>query len=406
MQNLINEIGCKTIVSSKIPDDLIYAAFFFVDIVGLSNPILSTETQKTKIKILNETIQVCKTFFEGPKNNILILPTGDGMLIGFKSGLEEPLKLAIEFHEKLSKYNKEATSVEKIETRIGCHIGHVFVVNDVFGNVNVWGPGAILARRIMDMGDANHILLSDELVNDLVELSKDYEKILHPLQNFGIKHGDNLLVYSAFGEGFGNSVTPKEKIKIKPKLLDAEKNANCEKMVFNIILKDQTDLVRFERYYYFSNTSSEPIYEIVAGIVTNSEEEFQMHSLKIFDERNKELEISEILASTPYSKKIVIKLTKPVFNGDSGRLLKMVYDGKLTKNNFENFFLIDTCNFEINLIHFSNNTLNPKLYYIDNENGSKNTIDQPSKTTKGMFTTISWVKTQGINIKDMIRLEW
>ena len=109
----------KTCLTSQSSDDLIYAAFFFVDIVGLSNPILSTETQRTKIKVLNATIYDCKTFSECSKDSILILSTGDGMLICFKNGLEEPLKLAIEFHEKLANYNKNATGVERIETRIG-----------------------------------------------------------------------------------------------------------------------------------------------------------------------------------------------------------------------------------------------------------------------------------------------
>jgi len=336
----------KTYLISQTPDDLIYAAFFFVDIVGLSNPVLSTETQRTKIKILNETIYNCKTFRNCSKDCLLILPTGDGMLIGFKNGLEEPLKLAIEFHEKLANYNKTATDVEKIETRIGCNIGHVFVVKDIYDNINLWGPGAILARRIMDLGDTNHILLSSDIVNDLIELSQDYEKILHPLRNFGIKHGEDLLAYSAFGDGFGNSTIPEEKIKMNIKVSDTEKNSKCEKMIFNIHLKEHH--TSFERYYHFSNHSSEPIYEIVAGIVTNSEEEFQSLNIKIYDEQNKELEISKILDSTPYSKKIVVKLAKPVFNGDHGRMLKMVYDANLSKNNFENFFLIDTSDFELN----------------------------------------------------------
>jgi hypothetical protein len=147
-------------LTSKTPEDLIYAAFFFIDIVGLSNPVLSTETQRTKIKTLNKTIYDCKTFQDVSKDDVIILPTGDGMLIGFKNGLEEPLKLAIEFHKKIEEYNQRSTELEKIKTRIGCHIGHVFVVSDVYGNINLWGPGAILARRVMDMGDANHVLVS------------------------------------------------------------------------------------------------------------------------------------------------------------------------------------------------------------------------------------------------------
>ena len=258
----------------------------------------------------------------------------------------------------------------------------------------------------MDMGDANHILMSNDIANDLIEISSNYEKNLHPLHNFGIKHGENLLVYSAFGEGYGNPTFPKEKIKIKPKVLDSEKNSQCEKMTFNVILKDPSDLTRMERNYYFSNNSTDPIYELVAGIVSNSEEEFDASNLRAFDEDDKELEISKILDLTALSKKIIIKLAKPVFKGDSGRMLKMVYDSKLTKNSFENFFLIDTSNFELNFSHYSNVELVPKLYYIDNENGTKNMINQLSKTTPGVFTHYKWEKNQGINLKDMIRLEW
>ena len=223
------------------------------------------------------------------------MPTGDGMLIGFKEGLEEPLKLAIEFQKKLTKYNEGATEVEKIETRIGCNIGHVFVVEDIHGHINLWGPGAIHARRIMDMGDTNHILVSSDLRNDLIDLSKEYEDQLHLLHNFGIKHGGDLLVYSAYGDGFGNPESPKEKLKVNKKTLSTEKNSTCEKMVFDIILKD--DSASFGRQYFFSNSSSEPIYEIVAGIVTNSEEEFPSLALKAYDENKHELEISQIISS-------------------------------------------------------------------------------------------------------------
>ncbi|MDH3502342.1 MAG: hypothetical protein OEL69_07545 [Nitrosopumilus sp.] len=392
-------------MSSKISKDLIYAAFFFIDIVGLSNPILSTETQKTKIKVLSELVAKCKTFVDISREKLLVLPTGDGMLIGFINGLEQPLKLAIEFHKKIADYNRTATSVEKIETRIGCHVGHVFVVKDILGNLNLWGPGAIISRRIMDVGDANHILLSNELANDLIEISKHYEKILHPLHNFGIKHGDDLLIFSVYGEGFGNSDLPKTKIKVKQKILNAEKNTKFEKIIFNIILKE-VNSIHVERYFYFSNTSSEPIYEIIVGIVVNSEEEFQNLNLIVHDEKNDELKISKIFASTPFSKKIVIKLAKPIFNGDSGRMVKITYDVQLSKNCFENFFLIDTSNFELNFSYHSNVKYTPMLYYIDYENESKSRIEQLAQTIAGISSTIKWEKIQGINAKDMIRLEW
>ena len=48
----------------------------------------------------------------------------------------------------------------------------------------------------------------------------------------------------------------------------------------------------------------------------------------------------------------------------------------------------------------------PKLFYIDHGQGSKNILIETTKETKGMSTTHKWTKTQGIKVKDMIRLEW
>jgi hypothetical protein len=393
-------------MSSQFPEDLIYAAFFFIDIVGLSNPVLSTETQRTKVRILNESIYDCQSFREYPKENVLILPTGDGMLICFKNGLEEPIKLAKEFHEKLAKYNQQVSSVEKIETRIGCNIGHVFVVKDIYGNINLWGPGAILARRVMDLGNSGHILLSDEYANDLMEISDDYNKILNPLQNFGIKHGDTLLIYSAFGNGFGNSSTPELKTPVNTESDKLDKIAKCEKIIFNVILKEMEIPTIFERYYYFSNNLSEPLNQIIVGITANSEEEFHSLHLKICDEKEKELSISKILSPTPLFKKIIVKLDPPIFPGDKGKYIKLTYESKLSKNSFENFFLEDAQNFELNLSHYSNLKFNPSLFHFDIKHVSKNLIDSSSKITKGVFVNHKWEKTNGIHDKDLIHLDW
>ena len=85
----------------KIPDNLVHASFFFIDIVGLSSPDMSTNTQTQKIKVLNKTISECKVFQNIPKDQKLVLPTGDGMAIGFLTGLEHPLNLAREVHEMI-----------------------------------------------------------------------------------------------------------------------------------------------------------------------------------------------------------------------------------------------------------------------------------------------------------------
>ena len=393
-------------MSSETTEDLIYASFFFIDIVGLSNPILSTETQRMKIKVLNETIYSCKSFSDTPQENILILPTGDGMLIAFQNGLDEPIKLAIEFHQKILKYNEKVTNVEKIDTRIGCNIGYVFAVKDVYGKINLWGPGAILARRVMDLGTKGHILLSDEFAKDLIEISSEYEKIIHPIHNFGIKHGEDLLVYSVFGEGFGNSNTPNfknEKNYIEKPVAEISK---CKKMIYNIIVKELNEPVRFERHFYFSNKFKEPIYDVTVGLNANSDEEFKQLQIKVFDEKNRELEVSKIVSQSPLSKLIMIKFSTPIFSHDSEKLIKIIYHSKLSKNIFETFFLTDTESFEINFSHFSNVTISPTLYYLDNLNGIKSLLDPEIPAIKGIFTTHKWEKTGEINLKDLIRLQW
>lgn len=394
-------------MKEQIPDDLIHASFFFIDVVGLSNPILSTETQRTKIKVLNEFIYGCKTFLATPREELFVLPTGDGMLIGFKDGLEQPIRLAIELHEKIRNYNQKVPITEKIVTRIGCNIGNVFVVRDVFGNVNLWGPGAILARRVMDLGDEDHILLTASMAEDLAEISEEYSQILHPIHDYKIKHNEEVLVYTAYGQNFGSKNPPKKTNEKNKTAEDIEKNAKCEKIIFNVMVKDLKEgLAKHERIYYFVNNLIEPIYNINVGITTNMEKEFRDLNLKIFD-GNEELKIYKVSSLSPFSKEAVMKLSRPIFNGESGRMIKAYYEIQESSSYFENFFLNDTSNFELNFIVPSGTSkITPKLYYIDSKNDSKKIIEESKRNTQGMSTIIQWQKSDGINSKDVIRLEW
>lgn len=139
---------------------------------------------------------------------MLVLPTGDGMAIGFLQGPAIPLTLAIELHRSLSKYNEGRNLSDAVRIRIGIHSGPAFVVKDILNKNNIWGPGIIVARRVMDIGNDGHILLSSRIAEDLRELSDEYKKIIKPLHDYSIKHGLNLLIYSAYGTGFGNSIAP------------------------------------------------------------------------------------------------------------------------------------------------------------------------------------------------------
>jgi hypothetical protein len=131
---------------------LIHAHFFFVDIVGLSDPRIPTRNQMTKVETLNKLVSECPSFLSISKEMMLVLPTGDGMVIGFTQGPQIPLGiLAIELNKRIGKYNKGKIPSEIIRIRIGIHSGPVFIVNDILNNRNIWGPGIIIARRIMDL---------------------------------------------------------------------------------------------------------------------------------------------------------------------------------------------------------------------------------------------------------------
>jgi class 3 adenylate cyclase len=130
------------------------------------------------------------------------------MAIGFFMNPESSLQLAIQLHSKLSIYNRGKSDGEILGVRIGLGSGPVFIVNDINGNQNVWGPGIILARRVMDIGDNLHILLSSNMAESLIALKDEYKMMLKPIGDYQIKHGQTLRIYSAYSQEFGNSEPP------------------------------------------------------------------------------------------------------------------------------------------------------------------------------------------------------
>jgi KaiC/GvpD/RAD55 family RecA-like ATPase len=196
----ISEIG--------LPSEVVDVNFFFTDIVSLSDPLLPVKKQMQKIGILNKMIGSCDAYFRTPKDKKIILATGDGMAIGFLLNPELPFQLSTQLHRKLRIYNRGKSAEDVIGIRIGLGSGPVFVVNDIKDNQNVWGPGIILARRVMDIGDNFHILLADRLAEDLIALKYEYRTSIKPIADYKIKHGQKIKLYSAYSKEFGNPQAP------------------------------------------------------------------------------------------------------------------------------------------------------------------------------------------------------
>ena len=272
---------------------LIHANFFFVDIVGLSDTTMSTKTQIKKIETLNKCITECKSFKSVPIESLLLLPTGDGCCIGFLQGPELPLLLAIDLHEKLAEYNKGKIPSETFRIRIGLHSGNCFIVNDLLGQRNTWGPGIIYARRVMDFGDDGHILLSPTLAEDLRSLSDEYYGIIKPVHDVILKHGYTLLLYSAYGDGLGNKKYPAKGAYVRSKY--GEDSIRLQKTTLYpsidlelSVLDSEKMLVRHKRTYEVVNISNEPIKNVLHGIAMDVNiPDFNDLNIKVYDENNR-----------------------------------------------------------------------------------------------------------------------
>jgi class 3 adenylate cyclase len=207
-QRLENAYGPK-ISDTGLPSEAFDASFFFIDMVGLSDPTLSVKNQVHKIETLNELIHSCDAYRKVSAGKKVILPSGDGMAIGFLSKPEIPLELSIQLHRRLRLYNQEKSPTEEIGVRIGLASGPVFTVADLNNVQNIWGPGIILARRVMDAGDKDHILIAENLAEMLLSLKDEYRHVIRLISNkYKIKHGQKIKLYTAYSDDFGNQQIP------------------------------------------------------------------------------------------------------------------------------------------------------------------------------------------------------
>src|SRR3954470_16398979 len=130
----------------------------FIDIVGYSRLLM--EEQKERLNQLTAIVLATAQVRDSTDEQLVRLPTGDGMALVFHHSGEEPARCALEIAEALRKH-------PEISVRMGIHSGPVSEVTDVSGRSNVAGAGINLAQRVMDCGDAGHILLSKRVAEDL-----------------------------------------------------------------------------------------------------------------------------------------------------------------------------------------------------------------------------------------------
>src|SRR6476660_1254848 len=131
----------------------------FIDIVGYSKLLITDQSellQKLK-EIVRGAEQVGLAEAEG---KLLRLPTGDGGALVFRNNPEAPVLCAMEIAQALKSH-------PQLRVRMGIHSGPVNEVTDLNEQANIAGAGINIAQRVMDCGDAGHILLSKHVAEDL-----------------------------------------------------------------------------------------------------------------------------------------------------------------------------------------------------------------------------------------------
>ena len=172
----------------------------FIDIVGYSKLLI--EEQKERLNQLTEIVLATAQVREASEEQLVRLPTGDGMALVFRHSPEEPARCALEIAEALRKH-------PELPVRMGIHSGPVSEVTDVSGRTNIAGAGINMAQRVMDCGDTGHILLSQHVADDLMQY-RQWAPRLHDLGDCEVKPGVRLHLVNLYAEQLGNSELPKK----------------------------------------------------------------------------------------------------------------------------------------------------------------------------------------------------
>jgi TolB-like protein/class 3 adenylate cyclase/Tfp pilus assembly protein PilF len=177
------------------------AHVLFIDIVAYST--MATDDQRAAVEKLNQIVQSTDEFRKAEsESRLLKIATGDGMVLIFYHSPEDPVECALE----ISRAIKEQHS--NLQLRMGVNSGPVSGVVDVNDRANVAGAGINMAQRVMDCGDAGHILLSQRVAEDL-EQFKHWRPHLYHLGECEVKHGDKIELVNLFTAELGNSERPK-----------------------------------------------------------------------------------------------------------------------------------------------------------------------------------------------------
>src|SRR5437773_3251935 len=191
---------------SKTKSRLEIAHVLFMDIVDYSK--LLTDEQSEALQELNQVVRNTEAARDAEAAGTLtILPTGDGMALVFTGSVEEPVECALEISHALR-------AQPSLPVRMGIHSGPVHHVKDANERENIAGVGINIAQRVMDCGDAGHILVSKRVADDLAQ-QRRWQPYLHELGDVEVKHGAVVSLVNLYAETIGHPTPPPRRGKIR-----------------------------------------------------------------------------------------------------------------------------------------------------------------------------------------------
>src|SRR5207245_2649166 len=173
----------------------------FMDVVGYSK--IQVNEQREVVQQLNQIVRKTAQFRKSDARGKLIsIPSGDGMALVFFESPEEPVQCAMEIARALKNH-------PRLRLRMGVHSGPVDQVKDVNDRLSVAGTGINIAQRVMDCGDAGHILVSKRVAEDLAQ-DRLWHPLLHELGEIEVKHGAKLGIVNLYTAELGNPQVPEK----------------------------------------------------------------------------------------------------------------------------------------------------------------------------------------------------
>jgi len=378
--------------------------WFYTDIVGSANPAILTTDQARKVWALNELIGRTETFKQLDQKSDVMAITGDGVVIGFSDSTEKPLRLAIELHKLISRYNEHKKVSDRLEIRIGIDAGAVYFIKDLMGKNNFWGPGIIMARRVMDLARPRQILASARIANVIRRLTPEYKTMVHYCGEYKIKHGEKLQIYNIYGDTWGHRVCPPIK-EVEPTPLPLISNFLFPKIELWLNITEPKTMMTHHTWIWnmvnISNSSTDQVKYFITGDVPR---DFSNLNLNVRDGSGKKLKILSVNVNKPLEKEFIVQLSKPV-KPNHTVVLKMEYDWEEPERKFHYSLATDCKKFTYLLTIPKRIEIKPRVLKVDPARQRVHAPVAPQIIYQRQHSVVRW-NVKNLRASETYQFEW